>query len=65
MIKYQFYFVKSSFKNWMLNSDIQERKEQVKKEEIKVNDANFQLEQQTKLYDQTQQKLSEETEAVK
>jgi len=39
--KYQFYYVKSSFQNWMINCDIQERKEQLKKEEMRVNDSSF------------------------
>lgn len=43
--KYQFYFVKSVFQNWILNSKISERKEQVKKEEMKIDDTNFALEQ--------------------
>jgi len=37
--KNQFYFVKSALKNWILNANIHERKEQVKKEEMKLADA--------------------------
>jgi hypothetical protein len=44
MMKQQFYYFKSCFKNWILNANIQERKDQLKKEEMKVSDANFQLE---------------------
>ena len=41
--KYQFYFVKSTFKNWMKNADINEKKELLKKEEARLKDADFSL----------------------
>jgi hypothetical protein len=37
--KYQFYFVKSSFQNWILNANIRERAEQLAKENIRVADS--------------------------
>jgi hypothetical protein len=40
--KSQFYVVKASFKNLIKNSDIQERREQLKRENMRVNDTVFQ-----------------------
>lgn len=35
---YQFYFLKAALKNWMLQSDIKERTEQLKQETMLAND---------------------------
>ena len=62
--KYQFYYVKSSFQNWMLNCDIQERKEQLKKEEMRASDSAFQLDMQTKLFNAMRTKLHNEVDEI-
>jgi len=57
---YMFYYVKSSFRNWMLNCDIRERQDQVKKAEMTVKDTQHQLNMQTNLFQATKAKLDEE-----
>ena len=44
--KNQFYLIKSVLLNWIQNSKINERREELKREEMKVNDTAFQLEMQ-------------------
>lgn len=39
--KYQFNYVKSCIKNWMAHANIQEKKDQLKKEELRLKDAEF------------------------
>jgi hypothetical protein len=48
--KYKFYHVKSCFQNWMLQCDINERHEQVKKEEGKIADTERAFDIQNKTF---------------
>lgn len=62
--KHTFDFMKSSFKNWMMNADVEERKEQVKKEEGRVADTEFALDVQTKTLAAAKNKLNHELEEI-
>jgi hypothetical protein len=42
--KNQFYLIKSVLINWIQNAKINERKDELKREEMKANDTAFQLE---------------------
>lgn len=44
MKKSQFYMVKAALQNWIQNCKIQEKRDLLKKEEMKLRDAQFQLE---------------------
>ena len=63
--KFQFFHVKSCFRNWMRNADIEERREILKKEEVRLADCQFQHEQQTKAFVNAHGKLNEELAEVK
>jgi hypothetical protein len=62
--KHTFDFMKSTFRNWMMNADVQERKEQVKKEEGRIADTEFALENQTKALSAAKNKLNNELEEI-
>lgn len=42
-MRYQFNYVKSAFHNWIINADIRERQDQIKKEDAKLTDAGNSL----------------------
>ncbi len=62
--KYKFYHVKSCFQNWMMQADIQERSDQVKKEQGKIEDIERVIDIQNKTFESLQGKLAHELEDI-
>ena len=60
--KNQFYLIKSVLLNWIQNTKINERREELKREEMKVNDTVFQLDLQEKEFSMNQEQLVTESE---
>jgi hypothetical protein len=64
--KNQFYLIKSVLSNWIQNCKIGERKEELKREEMKVADTEFQIELQTQSFSRDHEQLMiEQDQTVK
>eukprot|EP00347_Sterkiella_histriomuscorum_P005910 403354803 len=63
--KHQFYMVKAALQNWIQNCKIDEKKDLLKKEELRVKDAQFQLDSQQRNYTGDNHQLLDELEKTK